>query len=81
MFSLLSVTLFALMLPRPQHSLDSFRQELAGARDKASIDAHISRRPPVALFFGERAQQEFRSVFLHIFHIVSNLKKVRERAY
>lgn len=31
MFSLLSVTLSALMIPGPQHSLDGFRQELAGA--------------------------------------------------
>lgn len=64
MFSLLPVTLSALMIPGPQHSLDSFRQELAGAGGRASIDAHISCRLPVALF-GEGAQQEFRNVFLH----------------
>lgn len=31
MFSLLPVTIFLLTLPRPQHSSDGFRQELAGA--------------------------------------------------
>lgn len=67
MFSLLSVTLSALMLPGPQHSSDSYRQELAGAGDTASVDAHIPCRPPVALFFGEGAQRGFRNVPLHFF--------------
>lgn len=67
MFSLLSVTLSALMLPGPQHSSDTYRQELAGAGDRASMDAHGSCWPPVALLFGEGALQGFGNVFLCIF--------------
>lgn len=69
MFSLLSVTLSALLLPGPQHSSDSYRQELAGAGDRASMMPKSSPAgpPPVALFFGGGAQQGFRNVFLCIF--------------
>ena len=58
MFSLLPVTLFPLTLPRPQRSLDSFRQELAGVGAERCLCLHAGIWLPSAVAW---ALQGFRS--------------------
>jgi hypothetical protein len=67
------------MLPGPQHSLDSFRQELAGAGGR--VMPMSASWPSVALYFGERAQQVLRNVLLYTSHLILGLNKVLETGY